>query len=146
MQDTDTREQAQPQFLTAEQAISRLRTWIEEPSDTLASRVIQAAFALVDDKPGAAAILSDAVNPRVWRLVDKNEPECWLWRGARDSKGYATHEGLKLHRVFCELSGQPVDGLVVHHTCRVKHCVNPDHLEALTRSDHGTKHYREANP
>lgn len=86
------------------------------------------------------------VNPRVWRLVDKNETECWLWRGSRDSKGYAAHEGSKLHRVFYELSGGDLRGLVVHHVCRVKHCVNPKHMEALTKSEHGTKHYKEANP
>ncbi len=85
---------------------------------------------------------------RAWRYVDKCETECWLWRGPRNSKGYAIDQVEVLHRLFFSRANPETDisDLVVHHLCRVKHCVNPAHLEALTKSAHGTRHYREANP
>lgn len=33
------------------------------------------------------------------------------------------------------LVGKPPDGLVWHHRCHVRHCVNPSHLEAITQSE-----------
>jgi hypothetical protein len=86
------------------------------------------------------------VDPQIWRLIDKNETDCWIWRGKTDSKGYPVYQGTKMHRHICRLAGRDVEGLVVHHTCRVKNCVNPDHLEPITDSEHGARHYREANP
>lgn len=61
--------------------------------------------------------------------------DCWLWTGARSrGYGYATHEGRKqpAHRVVWELLVGPIsEGLQIDHLCRVRHCVNPDHLEPV---------------
>lgn len=67
---------------------------------------------------------------------------CWLWTGAIGSGGYGTlHLDVErgpvgAHRFSYELHVGPIpDGLQLDHLCRVKHCVNPLHLEAVTASE-----------
>ena len=67
---------------------------------------------------------------------------CLLWTGAVDSYGYGIirvgsrktkRTYAKAHRyVFAFHGGQLVKGLTLDHLCRVKNCVNPDHLEQVT--------------
>lgn len=63
---------------------------------------------------------------------------CWLWLGAvTQNGGYGVTNSnrrfLRAHRAFWEAANGPIpDGLVLDHTCRVKSCVNPDHLRAVT--------------
>jgi hypothetical protein len=61
---------------------------------------------------------------------------CWLWTGATNDKGYAVIriDGYlhRAHRVlFDVLVFPPPDTL--DHLCRTHHCVNPDHLDPVTR-------------
>ena len=73
------------------------------------------------------------------RFVSKIEftGTCWLWQGGLNWGGYgkfwangATHA---VHRFSYELfNGAIPDGLTIDHLCRVRHCVYPDHLEAVT--------------
>lgn len=72
---------------------------------------------------------------------DKIEPipfaGCWIWIGARDRGGYGsvTIKGKSrgAHRVAYEYGNGPIpDGLDLDHKCRVRCCVNPDHLEPVT--------------
>lgn len=72
------------------------------------------------------------------RTVESNG--CWLWQGAR-SRGYAMVQWfldgrtrpLRVHRLSYVLVNGPVrPGLELDHVCRVRHCVNPEHLEAVT--------------
>lgn len=65
------------------------------------------------------------------------ETGCWEWRAVRDSHGYGsikvngTHRGA--HRVSYELLVGPIPaGLELDHLCRVRHCINPAHLEPVT--------------
>ena len=40
------------------------------------------------------------------------------------------------HRVAYELTNGPIpDGLELDHLCRVRHCVNPSHIEAVTHRE-----------
>lgn len=76
------------------------------------------------------------------RLLAKVEvdPEtgCWLWTGARDHSGYGqfawTSDLIKrAHRAAYELLIGPIpEGLPLDHLCRVRLCVNPEHLEPVT--------------
>jgi hypothetical protein len=71
-------------------------------------------------------------------FVTEPNTGCWLWVGHFRSNGYGEikRQGIRLgaHRVSHELHiGAIPDGLVVDHLCRVKSCVNPDHLEAVTQ-------------
>lgn len=75
-------------------------------------------------------------DPR-WR-VDENG--CWLWTGAvQRSKrtGYGLDTtGRMAHRlVYEEFIGPIPDGLQLDHLCRVRHCVNPAHLEPVTHRE-----------
>lgn len=65
---------------------------------------------------------------------------CWPWAGPLSDHGYGLfpHKGRRLyaHRVAYErVNGKLARGMTVDHTCRVRSCVNPDHLEAVTRGD-----------
>lgn len=63
---------------------------------------------------------------------------CWLWTGSIDATGYGKvqekpYKSHKAHRVVYEASGRRIpEGLVLDHLCRVRKCVNPNHLEPVT--------------
>lgn len=82
---------------------------------------------------------------RFWVKVDTSGPvpeyaphlgPCWLWTACQNGSGYGsfTSPGYRVaHRFSYELLVGPVpDGLNLDHLCRVRHCVNPTHLEAVT--------------
>jgi hypothetical protein len=74
---------------------------------------------------------------RFWAKVEKTDT-CWLWQGGKDGSGYGLFkfEGTqrRAHRVsYLWANGSIPDGLEIHHHCRVRVCVRPDHLEAVTR-------------
>lgn len=63
--------------------------------------------------------------------------DCWLWPGGLNTKGYVTtmFEGRRIqaHRLAYELLVGPIpEGLRLDHLCRVRHCLNPAHLEPVT--------------
>lgn len=72
-----------------------------------------------------------------WLKVDRRAvDECWLWIGAVQSSGYGSFQGQLAHRFAHELLVGPIpDGHQVDHLCRVRLCVNPDHLEAVTAEE-----------
>lgn len=72
--------------------------------------------------------------------VSKDPTGCWLWTGSLDTPGYGTvgSDSRKwlAHRVAYRLFVGPIpDGLTIDHLCRVRHCVNPDHLEPVTNAE-----------
>ena len=65
---------------------------------------------------------------------------CWLFQGHLDRSGYGRighgRKALGAHRVAYELfSGPLIPGLVIDHLCRVRSCVNPDHMEQVTSEE-----------
>lgn len=73
---------------------------------------------------------------------------CWKWTAARHVAGYgAFSAGGYAHRESYRLFvGEIPDGLHIHHKCHNKWCVNPGHLEALTRKQHyGEAHFDKIN-
>ena len=73
---------------------------------------------------------------RFWRNVDKTE-ECWLWTGTITKHGYGQFVINRLripaHRYsYVLLKASIPSDLQIDHLCRVRHCVNPEHLEAVT--------------
>lgn len=81
---------------------------------------------------------------RFWRYVHKTET-CWLWTGAVGSHGYgnfavdgrrASPKTVRAHKFAYEAVLGPVPaGLELDHLCRVRNCVNPDHMEPVTRRE-----------
>lgn len=64
---------------------------------------------------------------------------CWLWGGNLTPDGYANfysfveHRTLYAHREsYKERNGPIPPGMQIDHLCRVRCCINPDHLEAVT--------------
>jgi hypothetical protein len=59
--------------------------------------------------------------------------DCIIWAGSIDRDGYGRFRNTPAHRIAYEESKGPIpSGLVIDHLCRVRNCVNPDHLEAVT--------------
>lgn len=81
--------------------------------------------------------------PLVDRLMARVEFDtaagCWLWTGTLSHNGYARFKpsgqtSKPVHRLTYELVCQAVPaGLQLDHKCRVRCCVNPEHLEPVTR-------------
>lgn len=77
---------------------------------------------------------------RFWSKVDKQFLGCWLWRGSLVTKGYgkfkAKGKTISAHRAGYQLlKGTVPSGLTLDHLCRVRSCVNPDHLEPVTAKE-----------
>ena len=75
-------------------------------------------------------------------LFSKASPEpnsgCWLWDGATNNAGYGNFwNGRAYVSAHCESYREHVgpipDGLEIDHVCRTRACVNPAHLEPVTR-------------
>lgn len=89
--------------------------------------------------------LRDRLPARFWaRVRYSEEPGCWIWRGAGTNGkrvwGYGTyfHEGRyrKAHRIaYLELRGFVNEKMDLDHLCRIRACVNPWHLEPVTRRE-----------
>ena len=77
---------------------------------------------------------------RLWSGATTDENGCWIWQRARDRYGYGTikRDGRNCctHRIAYELIKGPIPaGLTIDHLCRVRACINPDHLEAVTNRE-----------
>lgn len=73
----------------------------------------------------------------IHEYVEVGPADCWLWQLSKNDRGYGiggyNSRGEHAHRLVYELFvGQIPDGLELDHLCRVRHCVNPDHLEVVT--------------
>lgn len=78
---------------------------------------------------------------RFWTKVDVRAPdECWPWRRAIANTGYGTFHWdargpISAHVAAWLLVGRPKPprGFTLDHTCRHRWCVNPNHLQVVTR-------------
>ena len=67
----------------------------------------------------------------------ESDSGCWIWKGSLTYGGYAhlTWNGTLWvgHRLIYEIFKGPIPpGLELDHLCRVRRCVNPDHVEPVT--------------
>lgn len=74
------------------------------------------------------------------RKVRVSETGCWEWTSYKQNLGYAqmSLDGRTIyaHRRSFELLIGPIpDGLEIDHLCRVRHCVNPEHMEPVTHRE-----------
>lgn len=83
--------------------------------------------------------MKKSVSERFWAKVDvRGADECWPWLGAPNGSGYGwfNRDGrvLGAHRVSYELVIADIPaGMEIDHLCRNKACVNPAHLEPVTK-------------
>lgn len=89
---------------------------------------------------GLRVVIRGSLTDRFWPKVDASG-DCWEWTAARNPEGYgrigAGGTGSRIlhaHRVAWELLVGPIPvGYEVDHLCRNRGCVNPDHLEPVTK-------------
>lgn len=80
---------------------------------------------------------------RFWAKVDQSggPDACWPWLAYVDHHGYGkfgttSRKITGAHRIAYEFLVGPIpEGLVIDHLCRVRHCVNPSHMEPVTRGE-----------
>jgi len=87
----------------------------------------------------AAPTLNPEMASRLLSRAVMDERGCWLWTGGKNDSGYGM-VGFRLngkqpyvHRLAYELFVGPIPAdHQVDHLCRVRHCLNPAHLEVVT--------------
>ena len=91
--------------------------------------------------PLATSRIVGDTEARFWSYVDKDGTDgCWLWTGHTSPDGYGVLriDGRTeyMPRWSYELHNGPIaDGLEPDHLCRVRLCVNPEHLEPVTHEE-----------
>ena len=66
--------------------------------------------------------------------------DCWEWTAAKDTGGYGQikvdGKNEKAHRCVYELLIGPIPAkLELDHSCSIRYCVNPKHLEPVTHAE-----------
>ncbi len=124
-------------------------------------------LAVIPDRYTVPSVSNDARwelskgDDRLWPKVDTSG-DCWEWLAYRNPAGYGifSYGGRerRAHRVVWQvLVGEISDGLEIDHLCRNRGCVNPDHLEPVTRLENlrrgiqrsgnsGMSHCRRGHP
>jgi hypothetical protein len=85
------------------------------------------------------AMTEEAV-AKFWSKTASASTGCFVWTGAKNAGGYGivpvARRSRLAHRVAYELAIGPIpEGLQLDHLCRVRHCVNPAHLEPVTGAE-----------
>lgn len=81
----------------------------------------------------------EGVQNFIRQRVNEDEAGCWRWSGSLNQSGYGRVNvknpvGVLAHRVsYTAWNGAIPEGLHLDHLCRVRDCVNPAHLEAVTK-------------
>lgn len=80
---------------------------------------------------------------RFWGRV---EPTgfCWLWTAGKTKDGYGIMSWAKTtwtaHKIsHTLLVGEVPAGMQIDHLCNVRNCVNPDHLEIVTKRENARR-------
>lgn len=84
---------------------------------------------------------------RLMQKVNKVDSGCWEWTGTMSSDGYGRfavgRSTTTAHRAAYSILVVPVPAdLEVDHLCRNRRCVNPEHLEPVTRTENRRRQAR----
>lgn len=71
------------------------------------------------------------------KFIPEPNSGCWIWTGATNQYGYGrfliNRRATLAHRFsYAAFKGPLLEGFELDHLCRVRCCVNPDHLEQVT--------------
>lgn len=75
----------------------------------------------------------------------KKTNKCWIWKKAKNN-GYGRFQANRIrilaHRFSYMINiGHIFDGMVIHHKCNNKMCVNPKHLKQVTTKQNTNYHF-----
>jgi hypothetical protein len=84
---------------------------------------------------------------KVLERYEVNQDGCWIYTGKKDRQGYGVfyyqQSAYKAHRIAYEVVKGPIPyRLVLDHLCKVKPCINPDHLEAVDQAENVKRWYK----
>ena len=84
--------------------------------------------------------MTTIVTKAITRHIRKADNGCWIWTATKTRDGYAKtcykRKRCMAHRLIYEyLRGPILPGLQLDHICRNRLCVNPDHMEPVTRKE-----------
>lgn len=70
------------------------------------------------------------------KILPVTESGCWLWTGTVNPRGYGRIKldggSIAAHRfIYAHMRREIPEGRQLDHLCRVRCCVNPDHLEVV---------------
>lgn len=94
--------------------------------------------------PRERIVIPERVAERAATRVVQGENGCWISTYSTGSHGYAqigwqtegARQMVTAHRAsWVHAHGQIPEGMTIDHLCRVRHCVNPDHLEPVTPAE-----------
>lgn len=112
----------------------------------------------LDNRRVNLRIVPRVSNPveRFWDQVEKRDRGCWDWRGSIDRYGYGRFvyraadkpsRHVLAHRWAFEHARGPIpDGLTIDHLCLNHRCVNPDHMELVTRAENARRATNDRQP
>lgn len=102
---------------------------------------------ILNEKRGFSRTKGRTLEERFWEKVEKFEDSCWIWLAA-SSAGYGQlrcgDKKKLVHRISYEFQYGPIADdplLTVDHLCRNTLCVNPDHLELVTKRENILRGY-----
>lgn len=102
---------------------------------------------MTEGKPVPAKRAKRSDDERFWdRVFPEPNSGCWLWLGNCSYQGYGSFssggKNRPAHRWSYErFVGLIPAGLVIDHLCRVRCCVNPDHLEPVSNRENILRGY-----
>ena len=94
-----------------------------------------------DPSGGKRTVIFGDPIARFFACVRFDVPDCWIWTGLLTVDGYgrfivSNRQGKAVHRWIYEFCVGPIPvGLEIDHLCRVRNCVNPDHLEPVSHAE-----------
>jgi hypothetical protein len=116
------------------------------PRDMLYSTDRQSACntlsALTTQPVKEAGMAKPILSPKE-RFESKYIPEpnsgCWLWIASLAGNGYGQFDHRRAHRYSYELHKGPITEQEIDHKCCNKLCVNPDHLEQVSKRENNRR-------
>jgi hypothetical protein len=81
--------------------------------------------------------LPESLPRHIRRNIAAGPGDCWLWTRSKSDDGYGwaslNNKTYQAHVLLYKLlRGVTPSGLLLDHLCRIRHCVNPNHLEPVT--------------